>query len=108
MSGIKPLPLTEFYRALRARGVSSDSLAVDLGVSGGCVRRLIGGLRVRRGPTWRGLLGKLQPRELELLMRAADVEQCSAWNLRQAAKRPRWNEAKATACAPKQIELSHP
>jgi DNA-binding CsgD family transcriptional regulator len=85
---IKPLPLTEFYRALHARGVRTQDLADALGVSGGAVRRLLAGLR-RKGGLWRRLEALLTARERALL---ADVEQCSAWNNRRAAKkRPRWS-----------------
>lgn len=90
MSGLKPLPLTEFYRSLRSRGVTTELLAATLGVSGGTLRKKIGCLSARRGPTWRGLLALLNDREKQLL---AEVEQCSSWNIRQSAKRPRWTPA---------------
>lgn len=92
MSGIKPQPLTEFYRALHARNESTDTLAAALGVSGGAVRRVLGGLR-RRGHLWRRLVPLLTDRERTLL---ANVEQCSAWNARPAARhRPTWTAEKA-------------
>lgn len=96
MSGIKPLELTEFYRALHARGESTDGLAKQLRASPAVVRKLIGMLSRRRGAVWRGLLELLTARERALLF---DVEQCSAWNTQQAAKRPRWNDAKEAAIA---------
>lgn len=92
MSGIKPLPLVEFYRALHARGETTTTLAASLGVSGGAVRRVLAGLR-RRGPLYHRLERLLTPRERALL---AHVEQCSAWNSRPAAlHRPRWTPATA-------------
>lgn len=93
----KPYALWEFYRSLHARGVNTASLAQDLGVSPAVVRRLIGMLRTRRGPTWTGLLEALTPRERELLH---SVEQCSPWNSQQAARRPKWHPEK-------QREFSH-
>lgn len=87
MSGIKPLALTEFYRSLKARGVTTDDLAERIGVSGATVRKLIGLLKRRRGLAWRRLQSHLTDREKQLL---ADVEQCSAWNIRQSEKRPKW------------------
>jgi hypothetical protein len=93
MAGIKPLPLTEFYRSLHARGESTDTLAIKLGVSGGAVRRLFAGLR-RRGPLWRRLEQLLNDKERQLLR---DVEQCSAWNAKRTAKRPVWTPEKAKA-----------
>jgi hypothetical protein len=91
MSGIKPVALTEFYRSLHARGEGTQSLAGALGVSGGAVRRLLGGLR-RKGALWRRLEALLTGRERALL---GDVEQCSAWNMRRAARnRPRWTGEK--------------
>ena len=93
MSGIRPQPMAEFYRALHARGEDTETLAARLGVAGSTVRKLLGHLSGRRGPTWRALLAQLTPRERELL---AHVEQCSAWNLRPAAlKRPRWTPEKS-------------
>jgi len=91
MSGIKPIALTEFYRSLHARGESTESLALQLTVSGTVVRKLIGLLKRRQGCAWDGLLRLLTPREKELL---STVEQCSAWNNRQQAKRPKWTEEK--------------
>lgn len=96
MSGIKPLPLTEFYRSLRARGVTTQQLADELMVSGGTIRKLIGCLKRRRGATWQGLLLRLTPRECALLFA---VEQCSAWNIRQRGKRPKWTAEKVAGLA---------
>lgn len=94
MSALKPLALVEFYRALHARGASTTTLAAALGVSGGAVRRVLGGLR-RRGPLWRRLATHLTASELNLLARV-HVEQCSAWNQRPAARhRPKWTAEKA-------------
>ena len=107
MSGIKPLPLTEFYRALHARGLSTELLAEQLGVAGGTLRRKIGGLARRQGPVWRGFLDLLTERERALL---AEVEQCSAWNISQAAKRPRLGfevQAALRARAHRSPALSH-
>ncbi len=86
MSGMKPLALTEFYRRLHARGVATNDLAFVLGVSGGTVRKLLGGIKARRGPTWKGLQEILLDEEKVLL---ATVEQCSTWTAQQHAKRPR-------------------
>ncbi len=88
MSGIKPQPLTEFYRSLHARGESTDSLARQLGVSGAKLRKLIGLLQRRSGLAWKGLLSRLTERERALLL---SVEQCSSWNNRQRAMRPSWD-----------------
>jgi hypothetical protein len=96
MSGIKPIALTEFYRSLHARGESTENLARQLNVSGAVVRKLIGLLKRRRGLAWEGLLRLLTERERELL---AHVEQCSAWNIRQRAKRPAWTAQKASQLA---------
>lgn len=93
MSGLKPAPMADFYRALHARGATTDTLARDLGVSGGVVRRLLAGHRRRRGPTWQRLATRLTERERALL---EDVEQCATWNVR-AARRPRWAPEKAAA-----------
>jgi hypothetical protein len=103
MSGMKPLPLTEFYRSLRARGATTDTLAAALGVSGGAVRRILGGHR-RKGHLWPKLARLLTERELRLL---ADVEQCAAWNTRRAAKRPRWTPALADALRPELSASPH-
>ena len=92
MSGLKPQPLTEFYRSLRARGLTTDTLAASLGVSGGAVRRILGGHR-RKGPLWTRLAPLLNAREIQLLR---DVEQCSAWNTKRLSKRPKWTAAKAS------------
>jgi hypothetical protein len=89
--GIKPTSLTEFYRSLRARGMTTDLLAEEIGRSGGAVRRVIGGLR-RRAPWWSRFEALLTERERELL---GDVEQCPTWNKPREAKRPRWNAEKA-------------
>jgi DNA-binding CsgD family transcriptional regulator len=98
MSGIKPQAMADFYRALHSRGENTDTLAANLGVAGSTVRKLLGHLSGRHGPTWRALLAALTPRERELL---AHVEQCSAWNNRRAARnRPRWTPAKAVMLSP--------
>lgn len=91
MSGIKPRPLADFYRALRARGESTDGLAQKLNCAPAVVRKLIGLLKRRRGHVWMGLQELLTPRERQLL---ADVEQCSAWNKKQVAKRPTFTREK--------------
>lgn len=91
MSGIKPVALTEFYRSLRARGVTTDTLAAELHVSGAVVRKLIGGLKRRKGRVWEALFDLLNDKEKALLR---TVEQCSAWNISQARKRPVWTAAK--------------
>lgn len=87
MSGIKPHALTEFYRSLHDRGLSTEILGEQIGVSGATIRKLIGMLKRRRGLTWRRLQNHLTERERQLL---ADVAQCSPWNNRQEGKRPRW------------------
>jgi hypothetical protein len=96
MSGLKPQPLTEFYRSLRARGVTTDDLGARLDISGSTVRKLFGLLKRRRGLVWRQLQAHLTDREKQLL---ADVEQCSAWNIRQSGKRPKWNAEKVAGLA---------
>ena len=96
MSGIKPAPLTEFYRSLHSRGESTASLAKKLNVSGAVVRKLIGLLKRRKGLVWDRLLTLLTQHEKELLL---SVEQCSAWNIRQVAKRPRWTMEKVAGLA---------
>lgn len=78
MSGIKNPALTEFYRSLRERKKTTDSLAVDLGVAGSTVRKLIGMHAPRGGATWRYLLAILTERERELL---ESMEQSSTWNV---------------------------
>jgi hypothetical protein len=95
MSGIKPAPLTEFYRSLKERGVRTEDLAATLGVSGGAVRRILGGHR-RKGPLWRRLAPLLSERERQLM---ADVEQCSAWNMKRLSKRPHWTPEKSALLA---------
>jgi hypothetical protein len=77
MSGIKPSELTEFYRSLHGRGMTTDSLAEQLDVSGSQVRKLIGMHAPRGGATWRFLLGLLTPEETKLLLA---MEQSSTWN----------------------------
>lgn len=96
MSGIKPLPLTEFYRSLHARGETSESLAQKLNVSRSVLCKMIGLLKRRRGRAWEHLQTLLTDRERRLL---SDVAQCSSWNLRQLAKRPRWNAEKVAGLA---------
>ncbi len=97
MSGIKPQALTQFYRLLHDRGCSTNSLAAELGVVGGTVRKLIGQLSARRGPTWRALCRLLSEAEKAELAR---VEQCPTWNARQRAKRPVWTPEKRKLVAP--------
>lgn len=91
--GIKPTSLTEFYRSLKGRGETTDTLALKIGRSGGAVRRVLVGLR-RRAPWWPRFEALLTERERRLL---ADVEQCSAWNKPRLAKRPRWSAAVAAS-----------
>jgi hypothetical protein len=96
MSGIKPIELTQFYASLHARGLTTDTLAAHLGVSGAKLRKMIGLLQRRRGIAWKGLLGLLTEREKSLLLH---VEQSSTWRNRQRAKQPRWSFEKASAIA---------
>jgi len=84
MSGIKPQALTELYRSLHARGLTTEIMAAGLGVSGGALRRMISGHRAPRGPIWKGFLELLTTPELQLI---ASVEQSSTWNRR---RRPIW------------------
>lgn len=77
MSGIKPLPLVEFYWSLRGRGMTTGKLAEEIGCSGGAVRRLIGHHRRRRGTIWHCLRLLLTSEECALL---GKVEQSSTWN----------------------------
>lgn len=97
MSGYRPRALTEFYDSLHRRGVDTESLAFELDVSGGAVRRLLAGLRPRRGPIWKGILARLTPAEITLLETA---EQCPTWNAsRQRRKREIWSTEKAQRIA---------
>jgi hypothetical protein len=96
MSGLKPIGLQEFYRSLHGRGLTTDLLAQDLGVSGAKLRKLIVCLQPRRGLAWRGLLERLNERERTLLL---SVEQCETWNMRQRAKRPVWTHEKVHGLA---------
>lgn len=96
MSGIRPIELTEFYRSLHARGETTDQLAQKLNASPATLRKMIGLLKRRRGVVWIGFLALLTERERELL---AKVEQCSAWNIRQAKKRPKFTAEKAAGLA---------
>ena len=96
MSGLKPQPLTEFYRSLAARGLSTQILAETLGVSTATLSRKIAGCRARRGLAWRGLWELLNEREKSLL---EQVSNSSAWNLRQSARRPRWDREKSADLA---------
>lgn len=93
---MKPLALTQFYRALHARGESTATLAARLHVSRAVVTKLIGLLKPRRGPVWRGLLSLLTAEERALLV---SVEQCSVWNARARAARPRWTAEKVAGLA---------
>lgn len=88
----KPPELFAFYNALHERGVKTDQIAKEIGVSGGAVRRLIGGHRKRRGPIWNQLLGKLTPREIELLDAAVAAD-------RRPTKQPLWTPEKAQRLA---------
>jgi hypothetical protein len=89
--GIKPTALQEFYRSLHGRGVTTDGLAEQIGLSGGAVRRILSGHR-RKSWWWPRFAALLTKPELKLLK---DVEQCATWNSKHAAKRPRWTVAKA-------------
>ena len=89
MSGLKPQAMTEFYRAMHARGVTTETLAAQLGVSGGAVRRILSGHR-RSSVLRKRLETLLTERERTLF---AGVEQSSTWN----TKRPRWTAEKAAA-----------
>lgn len=68
MSGIKPLPLTHFYRRIHNRGLTADLLA-DKIVSGRThVTEVLNG--TKDSPrTWRRLARFLKPSELALLGR---------------------------------------
>jgi transposase len=91
MSGVRPTEMREFYLKLHSRGLGTKEIATQLGVSGGAVRRLLGNLRPRRGPIWRGILALLTAEEISLLF---SVEQRATWNARQLAKRPVWTAVK--------------
>jgi hypothetical protein len=95
MSGIKPQPLAEFYRLLHARGETTGTLATKLCISGGALRRVIGGHR-RRGHLWRKLAPLLTAKEISLLK---DVEQSSTWNARRQLAGSRWTKAKQAMLA---------
>lgn len=96
MSGIKPIDLTEFYRLLHGRGLSTEILAERIGVSGGTVRKLIGGFKPRRGAVWVAILRRLTPGEKALLFR---VEQSPTWNSHVAARRETFTPEKAAQIA---------
>lgn len=87
----KPSELFAFYDSLHRRGITTDSLALKLNVSGGAVRRLISNLRPRRGPIWRGLLSLLNDGERTLL----GAVEGSVWSDQRASKQPRWSPEKA-------------
>lgn len=80
---VKPPAMYAFYRALHARGESTENLARQLHVSGAVVRKLLGLLRRRAGPRWLALQALLTAEERQLLVEAAGAPE---WNLRQAAK----------------------
>jgi transcriptional regulator with XRE-family HTH domain len=66
MSGIKPVELTLFYRALRARGLSQAKLA-DLAMTNRAhLSQVLTGKRPGRH-TWRRIARFLEPEELALL-----------------------------------------
>ena len=89
MAGFKPPQLSEFYRSLHARGLSTSDLAAAIGRKHCTVSRVLNGAR-RRGPVWAKLQLLLTANELSLL----DVAQSSTWNTHRLAKRPRWTEDK--------------
>lgn len=96
MSEFKPLALTEFYRSLHARGETTDALARKLTTSPATLRKMISLLKRRRGVVWTSFLALLTDRERQLV---TEVEQCSAWNIQQAKKRPHFTAEKAAGLA---------
>lgn len=87
MSGLKPPQMSDFYRSLRGRGVTTEILADLIGVSRPTLCRVLNGGR-RRGPVWAKVEPLLTPQELGLL----DVAHCHPWNKKRAEKRPRWSK----------------
>lgn len=85
MSGIKPTPLADFYRAFHARGLTVELLAEFVGRSRVTVTRVLNGAR-RRGPVWDKIATQLTPKEIALL----DVAHSATWNTKNMVKRPTW------------------
>lgn len=77
---LKNIQMTDFYRSLHDRGLTTDNIAERIGVSGGAVRRLLANHRKRRGPIWRAIIGLLNEKERKLLLDTSRVEQCSTCN----------------------------
>jgi DNA transposition AAA+ family ATPase len=85
MSGLKPPQLTDFYRSLDRRGVTTDSLAKELNISRPTLCRIFNGGR-RRNWQWEKVKALLTAEEVKLL----DVALCHPWNKKRIASRPRW------------------
>lgn len=85
MSGLMPYEMLQFYRRLRARGVTTSTLAVQVGVSRPRLCQVLNGAR-RRGPIWARVQPLLEPEEIRLL----DVVQRHPWNKQRIKKRPKW------------------
>jgi len=86
MSGLKPPELNRFYHCLAARGVTTETLASQVGVSRTALCRVLNGSR-RRGPIWRRVAALLPATEIALL----DVAHCHPWNKKRVQARPRWS-----------------
>jgi ribosomal protein S27AE len=69
VSGIKPVPLSEFYRSLHARGMDAGKLAALVSRSRVTVTRILSGDRPP-GYVWSYLLPHLTRREIGLLREA--------------------------------------
>lgn len=85
MSGMKPPEMSQFYRLLHERGLTTDALAEQVNVGRPTLCRVLNGAR-RRGPVWRRVVKLLTEEEITLL----NVAQCSPWNKSRVAKRPKW------------------
>lgn len=73
MPGIKPLPLTEFHRSLRAEGTTICALARRARVGRAHLTQVLAGTR-SGAHTWKHILPLLTPNQL------FHLKQCSAWN----------------------------
>lgn len=73
MSGLKPLPLTQFHRSLRAAGTSVSDLAARARVGRAHLCQVLTGRR-SGAHTWKHILPLLTPNQL------FHLKQCPTWN----------------------------
>ena len=92
MSGIKPLPLTEFYRVLHAAGMSVSDLATYARVGRAHLSQVFAGKR-SGVHTWKHVIPLLNERCV------FHLKQCSAWNSFAEAEWQRVCENKQTKLA---------